>query len=51
MSGLDNPLILGTIKNRVAKNLKELETFLFQIKEKKVNVSLSYPENKDLVLA
>ncbi len=28
MSGIDNPLILGALKDRIARNLKELEDFL-----------------------
>lgn len=35
MSDADNPLILGALKYRIAKNLKELEVFLCQIKETK----------------
>jgi nucleoside 2-deoxyribosyltransferase len=33
ISGVDNPLILGTLKNRVAKDFKELGSFLYQIKQ------------------
>ncbi len=33
MTDADNPLILGALKYRIAKNLKELEVFLCQIKE------------------
>ena len=32
MSDLDNPLILGALKNRIAKNFKELEELLFRVK-------------------
>ena len=32
ISDIDNPLILGALKNRVARNFKELEMFLNQIK-------------------
>nr|AAU82215.1 conserved hypothetical protein [uncultured archaeon GZfos11H11] len=35
MSDADNPLILGALNYRIAKNLKELEVFLCQIKETK----------------
>ncbi|MGB3459590.1 MAG: nucleoside 2-deoxyribosyltransferase [Halobacteriota archaeon] len=33
MSDADNPLILGALKYRIAKNLKELDVFLYKIKE------------------
>jgi len=35
MSDVDNPLIMGALKYRIARNLKELEDFLIQIEEKK----------------
>ncbi len=38
MSDVDNPLITGVLKYRIARNLKELEDFLSQIKEKKADV-------------
>ena len=38
MSDLDNPMIMGALKYRLAKNLKELEAFLIKIKEE------NYPE-------
>ncbi|MGB2728872.1 MAG: nucleoside 2-deoxyribosyltransferase [Halobacteriota archaeon] len=38
MSDVDNPLIMGALKYRIARTLKELEDFLIQIKEKKADV-------------
>jgi len=38
MSDVDNPLIRGALKYRIARTLKELEDFLIQIKEKKADV-------------
>ena len=35
MSDVDNPLIMGALKYRIARNLKELEDYLIQIEEKK----------------
>ncbi|PKP58022.1 MAG: nucleoside 2-deoxyribosyltransferase [Candidatus Altiarchaeales archaeon HGW-Altiarchaeales-1] len=32
MSDLDNPLIVGVLKNRIARSFKELEKFLLEIK-------------------
>ena len=32
MSDMDNPLIVGALKNRIAKNMRELEKFLLDIK-------------------
>ena len=37
MSDVDNPLIRGALKYRIARTLKELEDFLIQIKEKKAD--------------
>ena len=43
MSDVDNPMILGALKSRIARNLNELEKFLIQIKDKKAERSRSKP--------
>ena len=47
MSDIDNPMIRGALKYRIAKNLKELEDFLSQIKGEKAGCSCS--ETNELI--
>ena len=51
MSDVDNPLILGALKCRIAKNLKELKVFLSQIKEIDEDASDTYSENSVVFLS
>lgn len=46
ISDLNNPMIVGTLKNRIAKNLKELESFLIQVKEKRERKKQSFRTKK-----
>ncbi len=39
LSGLDNPLIIGALHNRIASNYQELEGYLLGIANKSTNIS------------
>ena len=41
MSDLDNPLIIGALKGRIARNFKELEDFLISYKKSDSNVGIN----------
>jgi nucleoside 2-deoxyribosyltransferase len=42
MSDLDNPMIIGTLKDRIARDLKELEAFFVTIEGENTVVSLDH---------
>jgi len=41
MSDLDNPLIIGTLKDRIARNFKELEDFLISYKKSDSDIEIN----------
>ena len=41
MSDLDNPLIIGTLKDRIARNFKELEDFLIPYKKSDSDIEIN----------
>jgi len=41
MSDLDNPLIIGSLKDRIARNLKELEDFLISYKRSDSDIKIN----------